>query len=118
MRVAAAPDVHRFRRLRSSVTRSTALVAGLGDKELRPYHKLAHGLPGVNLTNAGDKGDRKMAHSVIVGGSSGIGLVIAQRLADQGDEVVITSREAARADAVAREIGSRAQGSWLGPCTP
>ena len=59
-----------------------------------------------------------MAHSVIVGGSSGIGLVIARRLADQGDEVVITSREAARADAVAREIGSRARGLGLDLARP
>lgn len=59
-----------------------------------------------------------MAHSVIVGGSSGIGLVIAQRLADRGDEVVITSRDAARADAMAREIGPGARGVALDLAQP
>jgi NAD(P)-dependent dehydrogenase (short-subunit alcohol dehydrogenase family) len=59
-----------------------------------------------------------MAHSVIVGGSSGIGLVIAQRLANRGDEVVITSRQAARAEAIAREIGSGARGLALDLARP
>ncbi|HEY1687552.1 MAG TPA: SDR family oxidoreductase [Solirubrobacteraceae bacterium] len=47
-----------------------------------------------------------MASSVIVGGSSGLGLVIAQRLAERGQEVVITSRDAARAAKAAAEIGA------------
>jgi NAD(P)-dependent dehydrogenase (short-subunit alcohol dehydrogenase family) len=51
-----------------------------------------------------------MAHSVIVGGSSGIGLVIARRLADSGKEVVITSRDPARAEGVAKEVGANARG--------
>lgn len=54
-----------------------------------------------------------MAHSVIVGGSSGLGQVIAQRLADRGDEVVITSRDVARAAAVAEQIGHGARGVAL-----
>ncbi|HEY5319183.1 MAG TPA: SDR family oxidoreductase [Solirubrobacteraceae bacterium] len=54
-----------------------------------------------------------MTQSVIVGGSAGIGLVIAQRLAARGDEVLITSRDAASADAVAREIGPGARGMAL-----
>ena len=33
-----------------------------------------------------------MATSVIVGGASGLGRVIAERLAERGDQVVITSR--------------------------
>jgi len=47
---------------------------------------------------------------VIVGGSRGIGLVIAQRFAARGDEVVISSRDAATADAVARTLGAAARG--------
>jgi NAD(P)-dependent dehydrogenase (short-subunit alcohol dehydrogenase family) len=57
-------------------------------------------------------------HSVIVGGSAGLGLVIAQRLAARGDEVTITSRDAARADAVAAEIGPRARGIELDLAAP
>ncbi len=59
-----------------------------------------------------------MARSVIVGGSSGLGRVIAGRLADRGDEVVITSRDAARAEAVATEIGSRVTGLALDLAEP
>jgi NAD(P)-dependent dehydrogenase (short-subunit alcohol dehydrogenase family) len=51
-----------------------------------------------------------MATAVIVGGSSGLGRVIAERLARHGDEVVITSRTADRAAAVAAEIGHGARG--------
>ncbi len=59
-----------------------------------------------------------MARSVIVGGSSGLGRVIAGRLADRGDAVVITSRDAARADAVSREIGSGVTGLALDLAMP
>lgn len=51
-----------------------------------------------------------MPTSVIVGGSSGLGRTIAQRFADRGDQVVITSRTRARADAVAAEIGGSTRG--------
>ena len=51
-----------------------------------------------------------MASSVIVGGSSGLGRVIAQRLADRGDQVVITSRSRSKADEVAGEIGGWTRG--------
>jgi NAD(P)-dependent dehydrogenase (short-subunit alcohol dehydrogenase family) len=50
-----------------------------------------------------------MAHSVVVGGSSGIGRVIAERLAERGDEVVITSRDAETAQRVSDEIGGNAR---------
>jgi NAD(P)-dependent dehydrogenase (short-subunit alcohol dehydrogenase family) len=59
-----------------------------------------------------------MAQSVIVGGSSGLGRAIAGRLAERGDEVVITSRDQARANAVAKEIGSSAQGLALDLARP
>lgn len=51
-----------------------------------------------------------MAHSVIVGGSTGIGRVIAERFAARGDEVVITSRTAATAERTASEIGPAVRG--------
>jgi NAD(P)-dependent dehydrogenase (short-subunit alcohol dehydrogenase family) len=51
-----------------------------------------------------------MATSVIVGGSSGLGRVIAERFAARGDHVIITSRDRARAEAVAAEIGHGARG--------
>ncbi len=51
-----------------------------------------------------------MATSVIVGGSSGLGRVIAQRSADRGDHVVITSRSRSRADEIAGEIGGLTRG--------
>jgi len=59
-----------------------------------------------------------MACSVVVGGSSGIGLVIATRLAARGDEVVITSRSAATAAAVASDIGPDTTGVALDLAAP
>jgi NAD(P)-dependent dehydrogenase (short-subunit alcohol dehydrogenase family) len=47
---------------------------------------------------------------VIVGGTSGAGRGIAQHYADRGREVVITGRDANRAQAVARQIGGRTLG--------
>ena len=44
--------------------------------------------------------------------------MIAQRLADRGDEVVITGRDAARADVVAKEIGASARGLALDLARP
>lgn len=54
-----------------------------------------------------------MTTSVIVGGSSGIGRVIAERAAARGDDVVITSRAKARAEKVAAEIGPKVRGRAL-----
>jgi NAD(P)-dependent dehydrogenase (short-subunit alcohol dehydrogenase family) len=51
-----------------------------------------------------------MSTSIIVGGSGGLGRVIAQRFADRGDTVIVTSRDRARADTVAAEIGGTTQG--------
>jgi NAD(P)-dependent dehydrogenase (short-subunit alcohol dehydrogenase family) len=48
--------------------------------------------------------------SIIVGGSSGLGRALAQRLADRGDTVIITSRTTERADTVATEIGGTTRG--------
>jgi NAD(P)-dependent dehydrogenase (short-subunit alcohol dehydrogenase family) len=54
-----------------------------------------------------------MSSSLIVGGSSGLGTVIATRLAGRGDDVVITSRDAVRAQDVAAEIGGATRGLSL-----
>jgi NAD(P)-dependent dehydrogenase (short-subunit alcohol dehydrogenase family) len=43
--------------------------------------------------------------SVIVGGSSGIGLAVAEALAARGEKVVVTSRDLGRAEAAARKVG-------------
>ena len=50
---------------------------------------------------------------VVVGGNRGIGRAIASHYADAGHEVVITAREAERAEAAAREIGGRTTGIAL-----
>ena len=44
--------------------------------------------------------------SVVIGGSSGIGRHIAERMVARGDEVIISSRDATRAKAVATEVGA------------
>jgi NAD(P)-dependent dehydrogenase (short-subunit alcohol dehydrogenase family) len=51
-----------------------------------------------------------VTHSVIIGGTGGLGQVIAQRLADRGDDLVITSRDLGRAEAAAGKINGKAQG--------
>jgi NAD(P)-dependent dehydrogenase (short-subunit alcohol dehydrogenase family) len=54
-----------------------------------------------------------MTTSVVVGGSSGIGRFIAERLASYGDDVVITSRDPERAAQAAGEIGGTSRGLAL-----
>jgi NAD(P)-dependent dehydrogenase (short-subunit alcohol dehydrogenase family) len=54
-----------------------------------------------------------MTVSVIVGGTGGLGRMLAQRFADRGDEVVITSRTRATAEAAAEEIGGHTRGLAL-----
>jgi len=50
---------------------------------------------------------------VVVGGNRGIGREIASHYAEAGHEVVITAREADRAEGAAREIGGRTTGIAL-----
>lgn len=50
---------------------------------------------------------------VVVGGNRGIGREIAKHYADAGDEVVITCRDAGRAEEAAHEIGGRTTGLAL-----
>src|SRR5687768_7512426 len=59
-----------------------------------------------------------MSSAVVVGGGSGLGRVTAQRMADRGDTVVITSRDKAKAQAVAAEIGGATTGIALDLSTP
>jgi NAD(P)-dependent dehydrogenase (short-subunit alcohol dehydrogenase family) len=59
-----------------------------------------------------------MTTSVIVGGSNGLGRFIAERLATRGDEVIVTSRDRARAEAAAGEIGRGARGLPLDLAQP
>nr|WP_219464292.1 SDR family NAD(P)-dependent oxidoreductase [Nonomuraea rhizosphaerae] len=47
---------------------------------------------------------------VIVGGTSGIGLAAAARLAGDGAEVVVTGRSAERVEAAVKQLGDRAAG--------
>jgi NAD(P)-dependent dehydrogenase (short-subunit alcohol dehydrogenase family) len=56
------------------------------------------------------KGPSLLTTSVIIGGSHGLGREIAQRLADHGSRVVVTSRDQARAEAVAGDLGAGAIG--------
>jgi NAD(P)-dependent dehydrogenase (short-subunit alcohol dehydrogenase family) len=51
--------------------------------------------------------------TIVVGGTSGIGLELARRLAARGDNVVITGRDSARAQAVAAELDGTARGIAL-----
>lgn len=55
---------------------------------------------------------------VVIGGSSGLGKAIAERYAKQGREVVVTSRDPARAEEAAREIGGSTTGLAVDLCRP
>src|SRR5579871_2921445 len=56
--------------------------------------------------------------TVIVGGTSGLGLTLAKMLASRGEEVVITGRDQAKAQAVAKEIGGKTRGLALDLAAP
>lgn len=50
---------------------------------------------------------------VVVGGTAGLGLAVAQHYADRGRQVIVTSRDQGRADAAASEIGGDTRGLAL-----
>ena len=51
--------------------------------------------------------------TVVIGGTSGIGLEVARNRVERGDEVVLTGRDLARAEAVAGSVGSGVTGVAL-----
>lgn len=59
-----------------------------------------------------------MTNSLVVGGSGGLGSVIAQHFASRGDDVIITSRDKARAQSVAARIGDSTRGLALDLARP
>lgn len=59
-----------------------------------------------------------MTTTVVVGGSHGIGRLIAQRAADRGETVVLTSRDKGRAQQVATEVGGATTGIALDLASP
>jgi NAD(P)-dependent dehydrogenase (short-subunit alcohol dehydrogenase family) len=54
----------------------------------------------------------------IVGGTSGLGLTLAKALSARGGEVIITGRDQAKAQAVAKEVGGRTRGLALDLAAP
>ncbi len=56
--------------------------------------------------------------TVIIGGTQGLGRRLAERFAARGDAVVITGRDASRAETVAREIGDSTSGAALDLTAP
>jgi NAD(P)-dependent dehydrogenase (short-subunit alcohol dehydrogenase family) len=59
-----------------------------------------------------------LAQAIVVGGTSGIGRVVAEQLAARGDSVVITGRDQERAAAVAGKIGDSVRGLALDLARP
>jgi NAD(P)-dependent dehydrogenase (short-subunit alcohol dehydrogenase family) len=59
-----------------------------------------------------------MGTYVVVGGSNGIGRLLAERAAGRGESVLITSRDKDRAQAVAAEIGGATTGMALDLAAP
>jgi len=54
-----------------------------------------------------------MTSTIVVGGSGGLGSVIARHFADRGDDVLITSRDKARAETIAAQVGPGTRGLAL-----
>jgi len=51
-----------------------------------------------------------MSHLLVIGGTTGLGRVIAERAAQRGDTDTISGRDSARAQATASEVGAGARG--------
>jgi NAD(P)-dependent dehydrogenase (short-subunit alcohol dehydrogenase family) len=69
----------------------------------------------LNLPESSVSGGRQ---AVVVGGTSGIGRIVAEQLAGRGDAVVITGRDPERTAAVAAEIGAGTRGLALDLAAP
>jgi NAD(P)-dependent dehydrogenase (short-subunit alcohol dehydrogenase family) len=52
----------------------------------------------------------RMTSTLIIGGTGGLGRAIAEHFADRGDDVIITSTQQDRAEAIAAEIGGGCRG--------
>jgi NAD(P)-dependent dehydrogenase (short-subunit alcohol dehydrogenase family) len=59
-----------------------------------------------------------MTSTLVVGGTGGLGSVIAGHFADRGDDVIITSRDKTRAETVAARIGGGTRGLTLDLAAP
>ena len=55
---------------------------------------------------------------VVIGGTSGLGLEVARHYADQGREVVVSSRDQRRAETAAAELGGKTRGIALDLAEP
>ena len=55
---------------------------------------------------------------VVIGGTSGLGLEVARHYADEGREVVVSSRDQRRAEAAAAELGGKTRGIALDLAEP
>ena len=55
---------------------------------------------------------------VVIGGTQGLGLEVARHYTEQGREVVLSGRDAGRAETVAAELGGRARGIGLDLAEP
>jgi NAD(P)-dependent dehydrogenase (short-subunit alcohol dehydrogenase family) len=55
---------------------------------------------------------------VVIGGTSGLGREVAQHFVDRGEPVVLSGRDAQRAESVAKEIGGSARGIGFDLCRP
>jgi NAD(P)-dependent dehydrogenase (short-subunit alcohol dehydrogenase family) len=55
---------------------------------------------------------------VVIGGTSGLGREVAQHFAGRGEPVVLSGRDAQRAESVAKEIGVSARGIGFDLCRP
>src|SRR5947207_15180615 len=62
--------------------------------------------------------EKSSRQALVVGGSTGIGLAIAKLLADRGETVIVTSRDAGRAGEIAAQLGPQHRGMALDLAKP
>src|SRR5829696_692364 len=65
--------------------------------------------PGLGLSAAATRHRRGNVITLVVGGTSGLGLEIARNRSKQGDDIVVTGRDQAKAAEVASSLGSNAR---------